>query len=225
MAFTQIVVTGQFLETGTAAPQEGRVTFLATAPMRQASTNTTISPTEVSASLSASGTFSVVLFATNDPETQPQGVTYEVTERIRGAALSKFFIAIDKDAIGGTVDLADLVPSIDPVVQLNYATVEYVNDAFSESTVAAQISFVPTSEITSTNVQDAIEEVRSRSRFEFIQNAAASTWNITHNMRFFPNVSVVDTALSKVVGEVEYLTENSLRVTFTQSFAGRAYLS
>lgn len=225
MAFTQIVVTGQFLETGTAAPQEGRVTFLATAPMRQASTNTTISPTEVSASLSASGTFSVVLFATNDPETQPQGVTYEVTERIRGAALSRYFIAIDRDAIAGTVDLADLVPSIDPVVQFNYATVEYVNDAFDESNNASQTDFVPTSEITSTNVQDAIEEVRSRSRFEFIQSAASSTWNITHNMRFFPNVSIVDTALSNVIGEVEYLTENSLRVTFSQSFAGRAYLS
>jgi FKBP-type peptidyl-prolyl cis-trans isomerase 2 len=44
-------------------------------------------------------------------------------------------------------------------------------------------------------------------------------------MKFYPNVSIVDTALSKVVGEVTYLSENALTVTFSHSFAGKAYLS
>lgn len=225
MAFTPVTVTGQYLETGTGEPREGRVTFLLSAPMRQASINTTISPTEVSASLSASGTFSVVLYANNDTDTEPKGVTYEVTERIKGAALNKYFISIDKDAIDGAVDLADLVQNIDPVVQINYATVEYVNDAVSAGGSASATVFTPTSEITSTNVQSAIEELRTRSRYVHDQPSASSTWNITHNMRFYPNVSIVDTALTKVIGEVEYLSENSLRVTFSQSFAGKAYLS
>lgn len=224
MAFTQITVTGEFLD-GIGNPAQGRVTFLATAPMRQPSQNLTIAPTEVSASLSASGTFSVSLYATNDTDTEPKGVTYEVTERIKGAALNKYFISLDKDAIGGTVDLADLVPNIDPVVQVNYATVEYVDDAFGDAAVSASIQFTPTSEITSTNVQDAIEELRTRSRYVHDQPTAASTWNITHNMKFYPNVSIVDTALSKVVGEVTYLSENALTVTFSHSFAGKAYLS
>lgn len=225
MAFTPVVVTGTYLETGTGTPQEGRVTFLATAPMRQASTNQTIFPTEITATLSASGSFSVTLYATNDTDTEPKGVTYEVTERIKGAALNKYFISIDSNAIAGTVDLADLVPNIDPVVEINYATVEYVNDAFDSAAVAASLVFTPTSEITSTNVQDAIEEVRSRSRYVHNQASASSTWNITHNMKFYPNVSIVDTALSKVVGEVTYLSENALTVTFSHSFAGKAYLS
>ena len=225
MAFTPITVTGEFLESGTGEPQTGRVTFIATAPMRQASGNITISPTEITAQLSASGTFSVSLYATNDTGTRPQGVTYEVTERIRGAALNKYFISIDKDAVSGTVDLADLVPSIDPVVQLNYATVEYVDDAFSNAGAATNVSFTPTSEITSTNVQAAIEEVRSRSRFVHTQASASTTWSITHNMRFFPNVSIVDSAESKVIGEVTYISENALTVTFSHSFSGKAYLS
>lgn len=225
MAFTPIVVTGQFLESGTGAPREGRITFLATAPMRQAAINQTISPTEISASLSASGSFSVTLYATNDTDTEPKGVTYEVTERIRGAALNKYFISLDKDAIGGTVDLADLVPNIDPVVQINYATVEYVDDVVSGFNSADEIGFTPTAEITSTTVQDAIEELRTRSRYVHNQPTAASTWNITHNMKFYPNVSIVDTANTKVIGEVEYLSENALTVTFSHSFAGKAYLS
>jgi hypothetical protein len=225
MAFTPVTVTGQYLETGTGEPRDGRVTFLLSAPMRQASINTTISPTEVTAVLSASGSFSVVLYANNDDDTEPKGVTYEVTERIKGAALNKYFISIDKDAINGAVDLADLVQNIDPVVQINYATVEYVNDVLDDVGSAFATSFVPTSEIFSTNVQDAIEELRTKSRFEHNQPSASNTWDITHNMNFFPNVSIVDTALTKVIGEVEYLSENSLRVTFSQSFAGRAYLS
>jgi len=225
MAFTSIIVTGQYLETGTGAPQEGRVTFLATAPMRQAATNQTISPTQLTVELDDDGAFSVELYATNDTQTIPQGVQYEVTERIRGAVLNKYFISIDKDAIGGTVDLADLVPDIASVVQVNYATVQYVNDTVDFANSADGISFDPTAEILSDNVQDAIEELRTRSRFVHNQPSASNTWSITHNMKFFPNVSIVDTAQSKVIGEVEYLSENALTVTFSHSFAGKAYLS
>jgi len=224
MAFTPITVTGEFLS-ATGGAGSGRITFLATSAMRQPADNITIAPTEITATLSASGTFSVVLYATNDTGTVPQGVTYEVTERIRGASLNKYFISIDKDAIGGTVDLADLVPNVDPIVQINYATVEYVDDAVGGVNSAAEISFSPTSEITAVTVQGAIEELREKSRFVHNQASASTTWSITHNMKFFPNVSIVDTALTKVIGEVVYTSENALTVTFSQSFAGKAYLS
>ena len=224
MAFTSITVTGTY-EDPIGDPAEGRVTFKLTSTMRQPEGNLTIVPTDVVATLDGDGEFSIDLPANNDSGTVPSGVGYEVTERIRGAALNKYFISIDKDAIGDTVDLADLVPSIDPVVQINYATVAYVDDAFSDSASAAGIIFTPTSEITSVNVQAAIEELRTRSRFVHNQPSASQTWSITHNMKFFPNVSIVDTALSKVIGEVVYTSENALTVTFSQSFAGKAYLS
>lgn len=224
MAFTTVTVTGHFQDTeGDAA--SGRVTFMLTHPMRDAEANLTITPSLVTATLSASGTFSVDLFATNDDTTEPTGVAYEVTERITGAPVNKYFVSIDKDAINGTVDLADLAPNIDTVVQYNYATVEYVDDAFSDTGSAETIIFTPTSEITSTNVQDAIEELRTRSRYVHNQASASSTWSITHNMKFYPNVSIVDTGLSKVIGEVTYVSENALTVTFSHPFAGKAYLS
>lgn len=225
MAFTTITVTGTYLENGTGAPLSGRVTFLATAPMRQAEENITISPTLITAVLDENGQIEVSLYATNDDMTEPKGVTYEVTERISKTALNKYFISIDKDSPVGTVDLADLVQNVDPIVQVNYATVEYVNDKFVEIGSASTIEFTPTSEITSTNVQSAIEEVRTRSRYVHNQAVASNTWNITHNMRFYPNVTIVDSALTKVVGEVIYLSENALTVTFSQSFSGKAYLS
>lgn len=225
MAFTTVTVTGTYVETGTGNPLSGRVTFLLTAPLRQPQNNLTVGPTLITETLDENGQISVDLYATNDTQTEPLGVTYEVTERISGSALNKYFISLDKDSILGTVDLADLAPNIAPVVQENYATVEYVNDAFSDAGVADNITFAPTTEILSTNVQDAIEELRSISRYVHNQPSASDTWSITHNMRFYPNVSIVDTAFSKVIGEVTYVSENALTVTFSHSFAGKAYLS
>lgn len=57
------------------------------------------------------------------------------------------------------------------------------------------------------------------------QLATASVWTITHGMGKFPSVTVVDSGGSMVVGQVEYLDSNSLTVTFTAPFGGKAYLN
>ncbi len=62
--------------------------------------------------------------------------------------------------------------------------------------------------------------------FNFTQGAAASTWNITHNLGKYPSVSVVDTGDTSVLGgAVEYTNTNQLTITFSSSFAGKAFLN
>ena len=61
--------------------------------------------------------------------------------------------------------------------------------------------------------------------FIFTQGAPATTWTITHNLGKFPSVSVVDSADTQVYGDVEYIDDNSLRVTFSAAFGGKAYLN
>jgi hypothetical protein len=61
--------------------------------------------------------------------------------------------------------------------------------------------------------------------FTFTQGTPATTWTITHNLGKFPSVSVVDTADTQVYGDVEYIDDNSLRVTFSAAFGGKAYLN
>lgn len=58
-----------------------------------------------------------------------------------------------------------------------------------------------------------------------VQSSAASTWTITHNMDKFPSVSVVDSAENVVVGEILYITSNSITLTFQAAFSGKAYLN
>lgn len=222
MAFTPITVTAAYFESDGTTPASGTVTFLATGVMRDTSTNVSIAPTEITATLDADGEISVVLTANNDTYTVPTGVTYEVTERLDGTAENKYFVSIGKDSPGGTVDLADLVPNTNPFTTINYATKQYVDTLLLNAEV---LDFEPTSEILSTNVQDAIEEVRAISKYVHVQASANVLWDITHNLRFFPNVTVVDSGENLVVGDVNYLSINRLQVTFAHSFGGKAYLS
>lgn len=62
--------------------------------------------------------------------------------------------------------------------------------------------------------------------YEHTQGVAASVWTITHNLGFNPNVTVIDSSGTIYEGEIAYNTNrNSLTVTFTAAFSGKAYLS
>lgn len=57
------------------------------------------------------------------------------------------------------------------------------------------------------------------------QGAPASTWVVTHALSFYPNVTVVDSAGTVVVGNVHYDSPTQLTLTFSAPFSGKAYLS
>ena len=57
------------------------------------------------------------------------------------------------------------------------------------------------------------------------QGVASATWNIQHNMGKKPSVTIVDSAENYVVGEIEYVDNNNLTVTFSGAFSGKAYLN
>lgn len=57
------------------------------------------------------------------------------------------------------------------------------------------------------------------------QNSASTTWVVAHGLNMFPNVTVVDSAGTEVVGAVHYDDENQLTLTFSAAFSGYAYLS
>ena len=61
--------------------------------------------------------------------------------------------------------------------------------------------------------------------FTFNQPAASAVWTITHNMARYPAVSVVDSAGTVVIGEVRYIDQNNVEITFSGGFAGKAYLN
>lgn len=61
--------------------------------------------------------------------------------------------------------------------------------------------------------------------YTHIQVVAASTWTINHNLGYYPAVSIVDSGENLVMGDVTYISSNTLSVSFNASFGGKAYLS
>jgi hypothetical protein len=57
------------------------------------------------------------------------------------------------------------------------------------------------------------------------QNEPSQTWEINHGLGKFPSVSIVDSGKSAVIGEVQYLDENRLIVSFSAAFSGEAFLN
>jgi hypothetical protein len=57
------------------------------------------------------------------------------------------------------------------------------------------------------------------------QGSASATWVVTHNLGKFCSVSVVDTANTVVIGEIEYNSVNQATIKFRSSFAGQAYFN
>ena len=65
----------------------------------------------------------------------------------------------------------------------------------------------------------------SGSAYVHTQNAVSSTWNITHNLGIYPNVTTTDTTGFVIEGETTYPTVNTVTVTFSIATTGFAYLS
>lgn len=57
------------------------------------------------------------------------------------------------------------------------------------------------------------------------QSAASDTWTITHNLDFYPNATVFDSAGTMVEGSITHTNDTQLIITFSATISGKAYLS
>jgi hypothetical protein len=57
------------------------------------------------------------------------------------------------------------------------------------------------------------------------QNVASQTWTIVHGLNFIPNITVVDSGGTVVEGSYNYPDANTVVLSFSSAFSGKAYLS
>lgn len=67
--------------------------------------------------------------------------------------------------------------------------------------------------------------IDSDAAFVFTQDVPSDTWNVVHNLGFFPNVMAVDTLMREIIGEVTQIDVNSLIIEYGIPVPGQAYLS
>lgn len=103
-----------------------------------------------------------------------------------------------------------------------------VNTGFTASIPAAFEQRVTDNENNITSLDgrvNALEIEESIEEYVYVQGPAANVWNINHNMGRFPAVTVVDSAGSMIMGELQYTDLNNLILTFINPFGGKAYLN
>lgn len=97
------------------------------------------------------------------------------------------------------------------------ATLQDIQDAIQSATLGS------TDDLTE-GVQN-LYFTPARVSYIHTQGVSSNSWAITHNLGFYPNVTVVDSAGNIVEGEISYTNTASLTATFSTPFSGTAYLS
>lgn len=69
------------------------------------------------------------------------------------------------------------------------------------------------------------EDIPDLVSFVHNQITSSTNWTVNHNLNFYPNVTVYDSAGSMVEGSVNHISPTSLTITFSGAISGKAYLS
>lgn len=75
------------------------------------------------------------------------------------------------------------------------------------------------------SIQDFLNAIGGDKKYTHLQIVPSEEWIIEHNLSKYPSVTIVDSAGTVVIGDVEYISTMILRVTFTSPFSGEAYLN
>lgn len=57
------------------------------------------------------------------------------------------------------------------------------------------------------------------------QIASDSRWVVEHDLDKYPSVTIVDTAGTVIVGQINYISKSEIELIFTSAFSGKAYLN
>lgn len=57
------------------------------------------------------------------------------------------------------------------------------------------------------------------------QVLATTTWNITHGLNKYPSVTIVDSGNSVIIGDIDFIDQNNIIISFSAAFSGKAYIN
>lgn len=118
-------VTGTYVDL-LGNPIRGSISWSPQTILKEKTENKIIIPTTIVKTFDATGTFSITLPVSNDPDVTPQPFVYIATENFSGGRVIE--ISLPVESAGTTINLADLLPAVSPTEALGYITyAEYEN--------------------------------------------------------------------------------------------------
>ena len=71
----------------------------------------------------------------------------------------------------------------------------------------------------------AIGQATGDKDYVHTQSTASDTWTVNHDLGKKPSVTVVDSAETVVLGDVEYVDNDNVKIYFENQFSGKAYFN
>lgn len=134
--WSQVPVHGRYL-TLLGEPASGKVIFTSSFSVRDESSNDIVIPVRIEATLDSNGEFDITLPSTDDPDIDPSGWSYHVTETFIGWT-EQYDIVVPFDHVG-TLEMSD-VPRVQPLYPVSeFATPAQLN-AETADRIAADAS-------------------------------------------------------------------------------------
>lgn len=138
-ALTLIPVHGRILKAdASGTPATGTVSFRVEQTLRDTTDNVLLTPTTLTATLDATGSFAISLPATDDLDVVPQGWTYAVT--VATDALRDSWRISVPAATVGTLEFADIAPAVSAPALVTYALASALTSETARATAAEQVN-------------------------------------------------------------------------------------
>lgn len=74
-------------------------------------------------------------------------------------------------------------------------------------------------------VNESVTNAVANARYTHSQGVPSTEWLIVHNLGWKPSATVIDSVGNEVCGDVKHDSITQLRISFTNSFSGNAYLT
>jgi len=107
---------------------------------------------------------------------------------------------------------------VDAGITVSITDTEVVNEVL-HTNASGHLKFTPFSSIMSGL------NVLSDKAYTHTQSVSATVWVVTHGLDKYASVTVVDSAGTVVIGQVDYNSLNQITLTFKATFSGKAYFN
>lgn len=111
-------------------------------------------------------------------------------------------------------------------VGVTQTQLQQIQEAYNRSVMSVDITQTTTDRTITLNYRDG-GSTADLYKFSHIhtQTIPQLEWTVVHNLGKYPSVSIVDSTEEEVIGEVEHIGPNSLKVKFSAAFSGKAYIN
>lgn len=111
-------------------------------------------------------------------------------------------------------------------VGLTQVQIQQIQEAYNRSVMAVDVTSTTTDRTVTLTYRDNTT-IADSFKYTHVHNQSIASleWTITHNLGKFPSVTIVDSSNAEVIGEVEFVDSNTLKVKFSAAFSGKAYIN